>query len=204
MNLWKGRLDAAAQADAVTAVTAAQRRAALVLHALTPADQRWILQRMPHALQRRMRGLLRELGRLGIQPGVSSAASANFAAATVAASDLEAASDSCSSVPNESTLLTSAQRTALAQALDTAPTALRAYALAVLPAAEHAAITALLPGDSAQKLGGAATARNPAGEARIANPIALQRALLDYAKSLGDPPAATFASSPARLVEATS
>jgi hypothetical protein len=47
-------------------MSAAQRRAALTMHALQPRDQRWVLQRLPAQQRAVVAGLLGELRELGI------------------------------------------------------------------------------------------------------------------------------------------
>jgi hypothetical protein len=47
-------------------MSAAQRRAALTVHALQPRDQRWVLQRLPAPQRAVVAGLLGELRELGI------------------------------------------------------------------------------------------------------------------------------------------
>jgi hypothetical protein len=44
------------------------RRAALLLHAMAPADREWLLERLPAPAGQALRGLLAELSQLGIPP----------------------------------------------------------------------------------------------------------------------------------------
>lgn len=207
MNLWKRRIDDAAKASALSTVTPAQRRAALALHALAASDRRWVLQRMPNALRRCLRALLRELDRLGIQPSASFAAAASLpdlAPVTASAANTVEATDPSSSVPIEPALLAPAQCAALAQALSSAPTALRAYALAALPAADHQAVSALLFPTSSGRREGAVIDRNASDNCCSAPSRALQDALIDYAVRNGNRQSAALDSTISRPIEATS
>ncbi|WCM91112.1 hypothetical protein M5C99_11780 [Acidovorax sp. NCPPB 2350] len=53
---------------AADSVAMEPRKAALLLHAMTPADRSWVLDRMPQHQQHELRALLAELHELGISP----------------------------------------------------------------------------------------------------------------------------------------